>query len=82
MDGGAVVVDARPIRSYASGHIPGALSIALRPSFATWLGWVVPPDLPLVLVLEHGQEAMVALHQALKVGYDQVAGTLAGGMAS
>jgi hydroxyacylglutathione hydrolase len=43
-DAGTVVVDARPIDRFASGHIPGAVSIALRPSFATWLGWLVPDD--------------------------------------
>jgi hydroxyacylglutathione hydrolase len=38
---GGVVVDARPVTAVAAGHIPGALSIALRPAFASWLGWLV-----------------------------------------
>jgi hydroxyacylglutathione hydrolase len=35
---GAVLVDARPVAAFAAGHIPEALSIALRPAFASWLG--------------------------------------------
>jgi len=41
---GADLVDGRPMAAYAAGHIPGSLSIALRPAFASWLGWVVSPD--------------------------------------
>ena len=39
--GGGVLVDARPVGAFAAGHIPGALSIALRPAFASWLGWLL-----------------------------------------
>jgi glyoxylase-like metal-dependent hydrolase (beta-lactamase superfamily II) len=36
--GDGALVDARPIGAFAAGHIPGALSIELRPQFASWLG--------------------------------------------
>ena len=39
--GGGMVVDARPITAFAAGHIPGAISIELRPQFASWLGWLL-----------------------------------------
>jgi glyoxylase-like metal-dependent hydrolase (beta-lactamase superfamily II) len=43
--GGAVLIDARPFTAFAAGHIPGALSIALRPQFASWLGcWSTTPN--------------------------------------
>src|SRR5207302_9656499 len=45
---GAIVIDVRPFLDFARGHIPGALSIALRPAFASWLGWFVPAGRPLV----------------------------------
>src|SRR5919204_5448500 len=50
--GGGVLVDARPITAFAAGHIPGALSIALRPAFASWLGWLLDDTQPLVFVLD------------------------------
>ncbi len=47
---GATVVDVRPVAEFAAGHVPGALSIQLRPAFATWLGWLVDPGQPTVVV--------------------------------
>jgi hydroxyacylglutathione hydrolase len=79
---GAELVDARPLASFAAGHIPGALSIPLRSAFATWLGWLVPDDRPLVVVMEPGQDRGDLVRQALKVGYERLAGELAGGMAA
>jgi len=77
---GAQLVDARPLAEFAAGHIPGALSNPLRPAFATWLGWLLPDDAPLVLVLGPGQDAAELAWQAAKIGYDRLAGRLAGGM--
>ncbi|HEX4778601.1 MAG TPA: MBL fold metallo-hydrolase [Acidimicrobiia bacterium] len=77
---GAIVVDARPIDAYAAGHVPGAISIALRPVFASWLGWVVPDDVPLVFVLDDDQDRDELVRQALNVGYEHLAGELDGGM--
>ncbi len=72
--------DVRPIGDFSAGHIPGALSIPLRPQFATWLGWLVPPGTPLVIVRTPDQDPEEVAWQARKVGYDQLAGELAGGM--
>jgi hydroxyacylglutathione hydrolase len=77
---GAVLVDARPVTSFAAGHIPGALSIPLRPAFASWLGWLTGPDQPAAFVLEPGQDRADLVRQARGIGYEQLAGELAGGM--
>jgi glyoxylase-like metal-dependent hydrolase (beta-lactamase superfamily II) len=79
-DGGALVVDVRPVSDFSHGHVPGALSIPLRPQFATWLGWLVPPRTPLVVVRNPDQDPEEVAWQARKVGYDELAGELAGGM--
>ena len=79
-DGGQVI-DVRPVPAYAAGHIPGSLAIPLRDAFATWLGWLVPgPAAPLVIVADPGQDLGEVIWQALKIGYGNLAGTLAGGM--
>jgi hydroxyacylglutathione hydrolase len=80
--GGAELVDGRPIADFAAGHVPGALSVPLRSAFATWLGWLVPDDRPLVLVLDADQNRGELVHQCQKVGYERLAGELAGGMAT
>ncbi|MEU2253440.1 MBL fold metallo-hydrolase [Nocardia xishanensis] len=79
---GAQVVDARPPADFAAGHIPGALSITLRPVFATWLGWLVDPDRPVVIVRGEDQNPEDIAWEAAKVGFDSLAGELGGGMAA
>ncbi len=78
---GALVVDARPAEAYLGSHVPGALAIPLRDSFATWLGWLVEPGVPLLLVAD-GVSLGELVEEALLVGYERFAGFLAGGMAA
>lgn len=80
-DGGQVV-DVRPAADYAGGHIPHALSIPLRDQFATWLGWLLPDDARLAFVMNEDQDADDIVWQAYKIGYERLAGYLAGGMAA
>ena len=80
--GGGLVVDARPITAFAAGHIPGALSIALRPAFASWLGWLLDDTQPLVFVLDEDQDRGELARQCRTIGYDHLVGELAGGMAA
>ena len=80
--GGATVMDARPVEAFAAAHIPGSVSNALRPAFATWLGWLASRDRPLAVVLEAGQDRGELVEACLKVGYDNLAGELDGGIAA
>jgi glyoxylase-like metal-dependent hydrolase (beta-lactamase superfamily II)/rhodanese-related sulfurtransferase len=80
--GGGALVDARPIGAFAAGHIPGALSIELRPRFASWLGWLLDDAQPLVFVLDEDQDRGELARQCRTIGYDHLAGELAGGMAA
>ena len=79
---GALIVDVRPVPDYARGHVSGALSIPLRDQFASWLGWLADPDRPVVLVANPDQDLSDAVWQAVKIGYEQLAGVLEGGMAA
>jgi rhodanese-related sulfurtransferase/glyoxylase-like metal-dependent hydrolase (beta-lactamase superfamily II) len=78
----AMAVDVRPVPEYAAGHIPGALSIPFRPAFASWLGWLAPPDRPLIIVHSTHQRPAEIAWQAAKIGYDNLAGEIDGGMAA
>ncbi|WP_259407580.1 MBL fold metallo-hydrolase [Streptomyces akebiae] len=77
---GAQIIDVRPVADFAAGHIPGAVSIPLRDQFATWLGWLLPDDTPLVFVANPDQDLAELTWQALKIGYERLAGHLDGGM--
>jgi hydroxyacylglutathione hydrolase len=77
---GAVVVDVRPLADVAAGHIPGCVAIPLRAQFATWLGWLVDPATPVVIVRNPDQDVADIAWPALNIGYGRIIGELAGGM--
>ncbi len=79
MTAGAVVVDVRPQAAFMDGHVPGAFSITFRDAFATWLGWLVALDSPLLFVLGEEQLERV-LEESLLVGHERFVGVLRGGM--
>jgi hydroxyacylglutathione hydrolase len=82
LEAGATAIDTRPFQEFAAGHIRGALSIALRPAFASWLGWLVPVDRPLLFVMGPDQDRRDLVSQCLKIGYENILGELDGGMAA
>lgn len=77
---GAIVVDVRPIAEVAKGHVPGAVSIALRPQFATWLGWLIDPQIPIIIVRNQHQAPSDILWPAYNIGYTNFVGELSGGV--
>ncbi|MGI5402924.1 MBL fold metallo-hydrolase [Streptomyces sp. CA-135486] len=80
--GGAQVIDGRDRRTFAAGHLPGSLCDELDDRFASLVGEVVPFGARLVLVLPEPEEGAAdeALMQLLRIGYENVAGYLAGGI--
>ena len=81
---GAHVVDGRPRAEFAAGHLPGSINVELTETFASYVGWFVPFGATVALVLpEPLDEALVeAVVQLFRIGYDRVAGALAGGLAA
>jgi len=81
INAGGLVIDVRPSASYAAGHVAGSLSIELRDSFATWLGWLVDdPATPLLFIIDADQDRDDLVRRCLGVGYEHLAGELAGGV--
>ncbi len=77
---GALVVDVRPVKAFSAGHVPGSLSIPLRPQFASWLGWLVGRERTLLFVADQDQDRADLVRQSLNIGYEHLAGELAGGI--
>ncbi len=78
---GAVLVDARPVQRFSAGHVPGALSLELRPQFGVWLGWVIEDlETPLAFVVDRDQDHDWLVRQCLQVGFENLVGELTGGM--
>lgn len=80
--GGGLIVDTRPASAWVVAHAPGSVSIPAGRSFGTWLGWVVDPDRPLVLVLDDPAHWDDLVRQALRIGFERIAGHLRGGFAA
>jgi hydroxyacylglutathione hydrolase len=77
--GDALLIDLRSPAEFMAAHVPGSRSIPAGTSFGTWLGWVVPHDRPLVLLLPSVDEWDGAVRQALRIGYERVEGYVHGG---
>jgi len=71
---GQWVVDLRPRRTFAAGHMPGSFGFEYGDSFATYLGWLVPWGTPLTLVGETGTQIAAAQRDLARIGIDRPAG--------
>jgi hydroxyacylglutathione hydrolase len=82
VEAGAHVVDARDRVGFADAHLPGSWNIELDESFAAYVGWMLPFDAPLLLVLPDptDEAAREAVTQLSRIGFDHVAGRLDGGL--
>jgi rhodanese-related sulfurtransferase len=62
------VVDIRDSKSFAAGHIPNSVNIALRGRFETWTGIMVPWGSNMV-VCGTGEDLKEAAHRLHRIGY-------------
>jgi len=76
--GEGTVVDTRMELGFGAAHVPGALSI-WQGGLASFAGWFLPYDEPLLLVNET-DDPSEAVRTLLRLGFDDIAGTLSGGM--
>jgi rhodanese-related sulfurtransferase len=61
-------------------HVPGSLSDTLRPAFASWLGWIIELDRPVVIIADADQDRAEIVRQAFTIGHDNIVGELDGGI--
>lgn len=81
-DSNTLVIDTRSILAFGGGHISGAINIALRPAFPTWVGWMIDPEKTLLLVVESERDVSLVTQQLFRLGYDHLGGYLHDGMTS
>jgi glyoxylase-like metal-dependent hydrolase (beta-lactamase superfamily II)/rhodanese-related sulfurtransferase len=78
---GAQLLDVRDGIDFEGGHLRGALNIALNGKYATWAGSMLSHDKPIVVIAEEGGEEEAVMRLG-RIGFDNVAGYLAGGMSA
>lgn len=77
----AQLLDVREGLDYAGSHLVGSINIALKGKYATWAGSMLNAKDPIVVIGEDDQveEAVMRLG---RIGFDNTAGYLEGGMMS
>jgi hydroxyacylglutathione hydrolase len=76
---GSQLLDVRDGIDFEGGHLKGSLSIALSGKYATWAGSMLSHEKPIVVIAEEGGEEEAVMRLG-RIGLDNVAGYLAGGM--
>lgn len=76
----ALVLDTRMELGFGAAHVPDALSIWMG-GLASFAGWFLPYDVPILLVNED-DDPSAAVRHLVRLGYDDLAGSLAGGLLS
>jgi hydroxyacylglutathione hydrolase len=80
MDEGVVVLDVRHGKVFGAGHIPNSYGIRVDAPLTTWAGWLIPFGSRIVLVAESTDQTVAATRQLIRIGYDDLVGTLEGGI--
>ena len=78
---GALVIDARKADDFEKGFIKGAINIGMDDSFAVWAGTLIDINQRIIIVAEADREKEAILRLA-RVGMENVAGFLNGGIQS
>ncbi len=78
-EAGAQVLDTRDAADFEGAHMRGSLNVGMGGAYATWCGTILDGAQPIVIVAELGREAEAATRLG-RIGFDTVAGYLAGGM--
>ncbi|MBD3230584.1 MAG: MBL fold metallo-hydrolase [Candidatus Lokiarchaeota archaeon] len=77
----AVILDTRNPDSFGAAHIKDSYNIWLE-GLASFAGWFLPYDKPLLLVVKNFNNLNEAHKRLLRIGYDNLAGYLIGGITS
>lgn len=81
-DGQSLLIDTRHALAFGGGHIPGALNIGATPMLTVWAGWLLDPEMPLLLILEDEDSVERITAWFVRSGYTRFTGYLAGGMSA
>lgn len=78
-DEGAQLVDVRDAADFEGAYLAGAINIGLQGKYATWCGSILSHDKP-IIVIGDGENEQEAIMRLGRIGFDNAAGYLQGGM--
>lgn len=74
---GAALLDLRPRADFVKTHIPGSVHMEADDQLSNRIGFVIPPQVPIILLLADPADYRRVVLSLARVGYDNVAGYLA-----
>jgi hydroxyacylglutathione hydrolase len=77
---GAGLLDTRSKDAYVQAHIPGSVHLEADSQLSNRIGFVFPPDVPVILLLSDPSEYEQVVYSLARVGYDNVVGYLSEGL--
>lgn len=77
---GAGLLDTRSKEEYVRAHVPGSIHLEADSQLSNRIGFVFPPDVPMILMLEDASQYEQVIYSLARVGYENVVGFLAEGL--
>jgi hydroxyacylglutathione hydrolase len=77
---GVTIVDVRDRSTFAACHIAGSWNVEFGDSLSAYLGWLLPFDAPICLVVDDPAQEVAVAEELLRIGYEHVLGHLEGGI--
>jgi hydroxyacylglutathione hydrolase len=77
---GEWVVDLRDRTVFAADFLQGTVNIELADSFSTYLGWLIPWNMPVTLVGDSPDDIATAQRQLVRIGIERPAAAADGGI--
>jgi glyoxylase-like metal-dependent hydrolase (beta-lactamase superfamily II)/rhodanese-related sulfurtransferase len=77
---GAGLLDTRSKEEYIKAHVPGAVHLEADSQLSNRIGFVFPPDAPMILLLEDASKYEQVVYSLARVGYENVVGYLSEGL--
>ncbi|MEO8391445.1 MAG: rhodanese-like domain-containing protein [Chloroflexota bacterium] len=79
---GAALLDTRSKAAFKTEHIPGAVHLEADDQLSNRISFVLPPDIPVILMIVDESAYRRVVFALARVGYDQVVGYLADNLAT
>ena len=77
---GVWLVDVRDRWAFAARHISGSWNVELGDALSAYLGWILPFDAPICLIVDDPIQEVEAVDEMTRIGFDHVIGHLHGGL--
>lgn len=77
---GTGILDTRSKEEYVQSHIPGSVHLEADSQLSNRIGFVFPPDVPVILLLSDSSDYEQVVYSLARAGYDNVLGYLSEGL--